>query len=254
MPENIIIARTDAILEIRFDRSDKKNALTGNMYAAAADALAAAEADPAVRVILFTGSGDAFTAGNDLKDFLASPPSDLGAPVFRFLKGLVTAEKILMAAVKGAAVGIGTTMLLHCDFVVAGKSAKFALPFANLGLVPEAASSLLLPRLVGHRRAAELLMLGEPFDAATAHAFGLVNQVVEDGDLAEAALALGRKIAARAPSAVRLTKKLLKSATATVADRMAEEVGYFAGQVQSEEFREAANAFFEKRPPDFSRF
>ncbi len=250
----IEVTHSDGILTIRFNRAEKKNAITAAMYQAMADALGRAETDPEVRVVLFAGSGDAFTAGNDLKDFLADPPNSLDAPVYQFLRRLSTAEKILMAAVKGAAVGIGTTMLLHCDLVLAGSSAKFALPFVTLGLVPEAASSLLLPRLIGHQRTAELLLLAEPFDAAKAQSFGLVNKVVDDDDLEAAALAVARKIAQRPPAAVRLTKKLLKSAATTVAGRMEEEGRHLATQLLSAEFHEAATAFFEKRPPDFSRF
>ncbi len=250
----IEVTHSDGILTIRFNRAEKKNAITAAMYQAMADALGRAETDPEVRVVLFAGSGDAFTAGNDLKDFLADPPNSLDAPVYQFLRRLSTAEKILMAAVKGAAVGIGTTMLLHCDLVLAGSSAKFALPFVTLGLVPEAASSLLLPRLIGHQRTAELLLLAEPFDAAKAQSFGLVNKVVDDDDLEAAALAVARKIAQRPPAAVRLTKKLLKSAATTVAGRMEEEGRHLATQLLSAEFQEAATAFFEKRPPDFSRF
>jgi enoyl-CoA hydratase/carnithine racemase len=250
----IEVTLADGILTIRFNRAEKKNAITAAMYQAMADALGRAEADPEVRVVLFAGRGDAFTAGNDLKDFLADPPNSLDAPVYQFLRRLSTAEKILMAAVKGAAVGIGTTMLLHCDLVLAGSSAKFALPFVTLGLVPEAASSLLLPRLIGHQRTAELLLLAEPFDAAKAQSFGLVNKVVDDDEVEAAALAMARKIAQRPPAAVRLTKKLLKSAASTVAGRMEEEGQDLAAQLLSAEFQEAATAFFEKRPPDFSRF
>jgi enoyl-CoA hydratase/carnithine racemase len=252
MGDHIELTREGGILEIRLNRPEKKNAITVAMYAAMADALAEAERDPAIRVVLFSGAGGAFTAGNDLNDFLAVRPGGPDAPVRHFLRAISGAEKILVAAVQGAAVGVGTTLLLHCDLVVAGESAKLQLPFVNLGLVPEAASSLLLPALVGHRRAAELFLLGEAFDAATAHAYGLVNRVVEDAAVLDVARGLARQIAARAPAAVRLTKKLMKSPSGTVAERMAEEFRLFESQLKSVEVKEAISAFFEKRAPDFS--
>lgn len=254
MSDHIQVSRAEGVLEIRFDRPDKKNAITAAMYAAMADALAEAASDATVRVVLFSGSGDSFTAGNDLGDFLAAPPQDFDQPVFRFLRAIASAEKVLMAAVQGAAVGIGTTLLLHCDLVVAGRSARLALPFVNLGLVPEAASSLLLPRLVGHQRATELLVLGEPLDAARAWELGLVNRLVEDGALLETARQLARQVAERPPAAVRLTKRLLKGGTSGVGERMVEEAALFAERLRSAEFREAASAFFDKRPADFSQF
>jgi enoyl-CoA hydratase/carnithine racemase len=253
MTDAVEFQQEAGILEIRLNRPDKKNAITVAMYAAMAERLAAAEADPAVRVVLFTGAGDAFCAGNDLKDFIASPPTGQDSPVFRFLRALAGATKVLIAAIQGPAVGIGTTMLLHCDLVVAARNARLSVPFVNLGLVPEAASSLLLPRLIGHQRAAELFLLGEPIDAATAHAYGLVNRVVEDGEVVAAARALAHQVAAKAPGAVRLIKKLMKSSTATVAERMVEEAHDFGAQLASAELREAVGAFFEKRAPDFSK-
>lgn len=249
----ITAQRRGAVAEIVFDRPDKRNAITVAMYAAMAEALAEAEADEAVLVVLFHGTGGAFTAGNDLHDFLAHPPDGPDAPVFRFLRGLAGARKPLVAAVAGPAVGIGTTMLLHCDIVLAGEDARFALPFVNLGLVPEAASSLLLPRLAGHQRAAELLLLGDPFDAATAQRIGLVARVLPEADLLAAARALADRLAAKAPASVLATKALLKSASGTVAARMEEEAAVFARQLQSAELKEAVAAFFEKRPPTFSR-
>ena len=249
----IASARRGAVAEIVFDRPDKRNAITVAMYAAMADALDAAEADDAVRVVLFHGNGGAFTAGNDLQDFLAHPPDGPDVPVFRFLRSLAGARKPLVAAVQGPAVGIGTTMLLHCDFVLAAEDARFALPFVNLGLVPEAASSLLLPRLAGYQRAAELLFLGDPFDAATALRLGLVGRVLPEGELLAAARSLAGRLAGKAPEALRATKALLKSACATVAGRMEEEASVFTRQLHSNELKEAVAAFFEKRPPDFSR-
>jgi enoyl-CoA hydratase/carnithine racemase len=249
----IATARSGAVAEIVFDRPDKRNAITTAMYAALANALAAAEADPAIRVVLFHGNGGAFTAGNDLHDFLANPPDGGERPALRFLRGLAGARKPLVAAVEGPAVGIGTTMLLHCDVVLAAENARFALPFVDLGLVPEAASSLLLPRLAGYQRAADLFFLADPFDAATAQSIGLVGRVLPTADLLAAARALAGRLAAKAPEALRATKALLKSASTTVAARMDEEMAVFERQLQSAELKEAVAAFFEKRPADFSR-
>jgi enoyl-CoA hydratase/carnithine racemase len=259
MSDHILTSTADGVMEITIDRPDKKNALTVAMYAAFADALGHAATDPAIRAVLITGSGGAFTAGNDLKDFLNSPeasiaPDDMDRPVLRFLRAISTAPKPVVAAVQGVAVGVGTTMLLHCDMVVAGRGARFQLPFTNLGLVPEAASSLLLPRLIGMQRAAEMLLLGEPVDAATAFQWGLVNRLVDDAEVLETARGLARKLAAQAPEAVRLTKALMRGDSRdTIAARMAEEGTAFAAQLKSAELKEAVAAFFEKRKPDFSR-
>ncbi len=256
MSDLILTGEADGVMEITINRPDKKNALTVPMYAALAAALARAAADPAIGAILITGSGGAFTAGNDLKDFLNSPdasiaPDGVDRPVLRFLRAISTASKPVVAAVHGAAVGIGTTMLLHCDLVVAGHGARFQLPFTNLGLVPEAASSLLLPRVVGMQRAAEMLLLGEAIDAATAFQWGLVNRLVADAEVLDAGRMLARKLAAQAPEAVRLTKALMRGDGAAVAARMAEEGTLFAAQMKSAELKEAVAAFFEKRPPNF---
>jgi enoyl-CoA hydratase/carnithine racemase len=218
-----------------------------------ADGIAAAEADPAIRVILLCGNGESFTAGNDLKDFTDPPPQQGERASARFLRLISTAAKVVVAAVQGPAVGIGTTMLLHCDLVVAAESARLQLPFVNLGLVPEAASSLLLPRLIGYRRAAEMFLLGQPLPAAQALDWGIVNRVVPDAELATAARALAAEIAARAPAAVRHTKALLKSPKTSVPERMAEEGAIFAAQLRSPELKEAVAAFYGKRKPDFSK-
>lgn len=239
------------VMTLTFNRPDKKNALTAEMYAALADAFAAAEADPAVRVILLAGAGGAFTAGNDLQDFLGRPPAGDDAPVFRFLRALVTAGKPLVAAVSGVAVGVGTTMLLHCDLVYAGDSALMSMPFVNLALVPEAGSSLLLPRLVGHQKAAELLMFGEPIDARTAREIGLVAEVFPDAALADEVRARVAKLAAKAPEALRLTKQLMKAPKASVGEQMAAEGALFQQRLGSAEAREAFTAFMEKRAPRF---
>ena len=245
----------DGILEIVINRPEKKNALTVEMYRTMADAIFGAEEDAAVRVLLLHGAGGCFTSGNDLKDFMNSPPKDESSPVFRFLAAVSRARKPLVAAVAGAAVGIGTTVLLHCDLVYAGKSALFQLPFVNLGLCPEAASSLLFPQLAGHRRAAELLLLGEPFSAEKAMEIGLINSIHPDDELLTTARAQARKLAEKPPASVILTKALLKKANAAlVRDTIAEEVRHFMERLASPEAAEAFQAFFERRKPDFSRF
>lgn len=248
---DIQTSQTDGILTITFDRPDKKNALTRAMYTAIADALEAAETDSAVRVVVLTGNGGAFTAGNDLQDFLHNPPLGDDSPVFRFLRAISTASKPLVAAVTGVAVGVGTTMLLHCDLVYVGAGAKLSLPFVNLALVPEAASSLLLPELIGHHRAAELLMLGEPFGAETARAHGIANAVFPDAQVLAEAMNVAARLAAKPPTALRLTKQLMRRSRGDVAGQMAAEGVHFRAQLQSAEAREAMTAFLEKRPPKF---
>jgi enoyl-CoA hydratase/carnithine racemase len=254
MSENILTEMREGILCIEMRRPEKKNALTSAMYAAMADALERAEREDAVRVVLIHGQPGLFTAGNDLADFL-NGPGDPDRPVFRFLRGIAAAPKPLVAAVSGNAVGVGTTMLLHCDLVYAGASARFQLPFVNLGLCPEAASSLLLPRLVGHQRAAELLFFGEPFDAARARDIGLVNAIHADAELMDAALASARKLASQPAASLRATKMLMKKAhAALVSQAMQDEGVVFQKQLASPEAKEAFSAFLEKRKPDFSRF
>jgi enoyl-CoA hydratase/carnithine racemase len=241
-------------VRIQINRPDKKNALTLAMYDAMTEALLAAEADPAVHAILFAGADTCFTAGNDLGDFLDNPPSGEDSPVFRFLKTLIAAQKPVLAAVHGVAVGIGTTMLLHCDLAWAGPSARFQVPFVNLGLTPEAASSLILPQLMGHRRAAELLLLGETFDAETALAVGLVNGLRADSELDAYVLHKAQALAAKPPTAVRLSKQLMKRWPAdAVRQAMSAEGEIFISRLSSPEAREAMTAFFERRQPNFSR-
>jgi enoyl-CoA hydratase/carnithine racemase len=254
MTDDVVITRTDSVLEICFNRPDKKNALTRAMYAAVVDAFTAADADPAIRAVLLTGAGDTFTSGNDIKDFQQRAASNGTSAASPFLTALSGLAKPLVAAVNGAAIGVGTTMLAHCDLVVAARSARFVMPFTNLGLVPEAASSLLFPRLLGHQRAAALLLLGEPMDAHTAHEWGFVNQVVEDASLLDTARALARRFATLPPQAVRLTKQLMKHGAPDVPGRIAEELALFRERLQSPEAAEAFAAFVEKRRPDFSRF
>ena len=245
----------DRVLRIEIARPEKKNALTAAMYAAMADALDTAERDPGVRVVLIHGARDCFTAGNDLKDFLERPPQSEDSPVSRFLRGISTFVKPLVAAVNGAAVGIGTTMLLHCDLVYAAPGARFQLPFVSLGLVPEAGSSFLLPYVGGYQRAAELLLLGQPFGPAKALAAGFVTEVIPEDELFEYARDAALGVAALPPAAVRQTKALMKQRFAgRIAEAMQEEGAVFRERLASPEAKEAMTAFVEKRKPDFSRF
>lgn len=245
----------DGVFHIQMARPEKKNALTADMYQTMADALASAESDPAVRVILISGAGGNFTAGNDLADFLATPPMDESAPVYRFIEGFSRLEKPFVAAVEGVAIGVGTTMLLHCDLVYAGSSARFALPFANLGLTPEAASSLLLPLRTGHARAAEMLMLGEVFSAQTAFEVGIANAVLPDAQVLDHAIERCRKLTTQPAASLRLTKQLMKRAqNALIQETMNTEAGVFRERLVSPEAKEAFAAFFDKRKPDFSSF
>lgn len=254
MTENVTIVHAEGVLEIAFNRPEKKNALTRAMYAAVVDAFTAADSDPAVRVIVLTGTGDTFTSGNDIKDFQQRAASNERSSASPFLTALKDLKKPLIGAVNGAAIGVGTTMLAHCDLIVAARSARFVMPFTSLGLVPEAGSSLLFPRLVGHQRANALLLLGEPLDAATALDWGFVNQVVDDQDLMPTARALARRLATLPPQSVQLTKKLIRHGSQDLTDRIAEELVIFRDRVGSAEAAEAFQAFVEKRKPDFSRF
>lgn len=251
----IAVERRDGILRIMMNRPDKKNALTIDMYKAMTSALRQADSDSAVRVILIHGAGGCFTSGNDLKDFLDFPPTDESSPVFEFMAAISRAEKPVVAAVSGLAVGIGTTMLLHCDLVYAGKSAKFLLPFVNLGLCPEAGSSYMLPLLAGYQRAAELLLLGEAFSADLAKEIGLANAVCDDDAVFDMALAQAQKLAAKPQPSVRLTKALLKKSRVQIIDQaIAEESQHLLKRLKSPEAAEAFAAFFERRQPDFTKF
>ena len=252
---NVSTTREGPVLRITIDRADKKNAITAAMYSALAAAFRSGDADAGIRAMVIHGAGDAFTAGNDLQDFLANPPKDERDPVFGFVTGLGSIQKPLIAAVHGAAVGIGTTLLLHCDFVYATEKTRFALPFVNLGIVPEAASSYLLPLLAGHQRAAELLLLGEPFDAAKGREIGLVNAIVAPELLLETAMTTARKLAERPAAAVRATKALMRRWHGpTVETALMEEIRQFTARLHSPEAKEAFTAFLEKRKPDFSKF
>ncbi len=256
MSEPILVERDGGVMTLRMNRAEKRNALTQSMYAGLADGLDAAAADPAVRAVVIAGAGGHFTAGNDLGDFLAEPPRDGSErPVGRFLRTIAAFPKPLIAAVEGVAVGVGTTMLLHCDLVYADETARLQLVFVNLGLVPEAASSLLLPRMVGTTRASELLMFGEVFSAVDAERYGIVTRVLPAGEVGAFAAERAAALAAKPAGALRSTKQLIRhSQTDTVTERMAEEGALFAAGLQSGEAREAMTAFMEKRKPDFSRF
>jgi enoyl-CoA hydratase/carnithine racemase len=246
MSDQVIVSRSDGICEVQLNRPEKRNAITLAMYGALTDALNEARADESVRVVLLSGVGASFTAGNDLNDFLSQSDFGENSNALRFLRVLTTFRKVLIAAVHGQTVGIGATMLLHCDLVVAARSTQMVLPFVKLGLVPEAASSLLLPRIVGHHRAAELLLLGKPFDAATALSLGLVNRVVEDQALMQEARTLAQEIARQPPAALFAAKRLLRSETGSIAGRIEEELEAFRQQLGSEEFKAAARAFLGK--------
>lgn len=251
MSDEILRRRDGAVMEVRLSRPDKKNAITVAMYRALAEAFEEASADQSIRVITIRGEGDLFTAGNDLRDFQQADRSGPDIPVFRFLRALSSCPKIVVAGVAGQAIGIGTTMLLHCDLVIAGRSALFSLPFVDLALVPEAASSLLLPRLIGHQRAAKHLILAEPFDAETALGYGLVSELCEDADMEARLSAIAERVASKPPEAVMLTKRLLRDTGGSVAERIAEEGRLFGDRLRSSEAAEAFAAFFEKRRPHF---
>ena len=251
---DILVLAENGICTITFNRVAKKNSLTGAMYQALASILQQAEASSDVRVVLIQGDATVFSAGNDLGDFLNGPQADENAPPFQFLQALAAFPKPIVAAVCGPAVGIGTTMLLHCDLVYAGDNAMFVLPFINLGFCPEGASSLLLPQLIGHQRASEALLLGEPFMAEAALEVGLVNRVVPPTECNTIAQAQARKLAAKPLASLLASKKLLKSAQLpAVQARIAEEGRVFAELVQQPAAREAMRAFMEKRKPDFSK-
>ncbi len=243
------------VLRLQINRPEKKNALTLEMYSALAEAIRDADRQKKVRVILLHGTEDCFTSGNDLKDFLNSPPQGDESPVMQFLLALSQAQKPVVAVVQGAAIGIGTTLLLHCDLVYASTEARFQLPFVNLGLCPEAASSFILPQLMGRQRAAELILLGEAFSAEKALELGIVNQTFSSQELLERGLEQARKLAALPPSAVRLSKALLvKGDARAIAQTMAEETPLFMERLESPEAKEAFAAFFERRKADFSKF
>ncbi|MGD8660635.1 MAG: enoyl-CoA hydratase [Desulfobacterales bacterium] len=251
---DILTERQEHILRIKINRPQKKNALTIAMYAAMADAIIQADEDGDIRVVFIQGLTDCFTAGNDLQDFKDYQPDGELRHANLFLNAIHRAKKPIVAAVGGVAVGIGTTMLLHFDLVYAGESAQFQLPFVNLGLCPEAAASFLLPRLIGHLHASELLLLGESFSAAKAREIGLVNAVYPDSEVIDKAYIQAQKLAHQPPASVQLTKALLKNSIAEdIAETMAKEMTLFYERLGSAECAEALTAFFENRKPDFSK-
>ncbi len=256
MSEHLHIERDRGLLTLRMQRPDKKNALTRAMYAGMADVLDEADRDGSIRAVLLTGGEDCFTSGNDVADFLQAPPSGLNSEVFHFMRALFEFSRPVVAAVAGPAVGIGTTLLLHCDLVYVSRSAQLKMPFVNLGLCPEYGSSLILPRLLGHVRAAELLLLGESFSGAQAAEWGIANQVLDDG---AATLAMAREMAERflelPPSAVLDSKRLMRAPGREELRRVIEEEGALFGQrLRSPEAIEALTAFMQRRKPDFSSF
>ena len=249
-----ILTHTDAgVLTLTINRLGRKNSLNVAMYAALADALDAAKDDNAVRAVVIQGHETIFSAGNDIGDFLNAPPSTPDAPVMRFLYGISSFPKPIVAAVCGPAVGIGTTMLLHCDLVYAGDNAAFSMPFVTLGVCPEAASSVLVPQMMGHQRAAEALLLGEPFTAETALEAGLINRIVPPSEANALARQQALKLAAKPLSSLIETKRLMKKGNASVvAERIKEEMIGFGRMLKEPAAREAMTAFMEKRKPDFS--
>lgn len=250
MSEHIVVTDDQGVRIIRMNRPDKKNAITFAMYRAMAEALRSGEADPEVRVMVLAGAPGCFTAGNDLADFLTA--GDVASsPAAEFLRVLAAAGKPLVAAVGGAAIGIGVTMLLHCDLVYAAEDAVLHLPFINLALVPEGGASLLLPKVMGYQRAAELLMLGEPFPAARAQALGLVNALFAADRLDAAVAERARALAAKPSAALAATKALLRLPEDSVSSRLGVEFIAFGRALRSPELQEAVAAFQEKRPPNF---
>ena len=250
-----ILQHQDAgVLTLTFNRVERKNSINVAMYDALATAIAQAADDAATRVVVIQGHETVFSAGNDIEDFLKNKPAGDDSPVFRFLRGIAAFPKPLIAAVCGPAVGIGTTMLFHCDLVYAGDNAAFSMPFVNLGLVPEAASSLLVPQMFGYHRAAEALLLGEPFMAEAALEVGLVNRVVPPSEANALAQAQARKLAAKPLSSLIATKQLMKGGQQkAVLERMGEEGAQFGRMLGEPAAREAMTAFMEKRKPDFSK-
>ncbi len=256
---SIKTATLNGVATIEIARPEKKNALTIAMYQALADALDAAQADAAVRAVLITGQPGIFTSGNDIEDFMSRPPGagsgHADSPVFQFMRALVGIDKPVVAAVTGAAVGIGTTMLLHCDLVYVSDEARLAMPFVSLGLVPEFASSLVVPRLMGNARAAEKLLLGDPITPEQAVEFGIANAVLPAGEVAPHARRVAERFNALPPGAVRETKQLLRRATKDeILATIAVEGEKFGQRLRSPEAMEAFQAFFQKRKPDFSKF
>ena len=250
----IVTEHSESILRVELNRPAKRNAMTSAMYLALADIFNGAAKDEHIRVVLWHGAGDSFCAGNDLEDFLKNPPGPGESPQARLMNALIDFDKPLVAAVQGAAIGGGTTMLLHCDFVYAGESAKFQMPFINLAVVPEFGSSSAIPARIGHLRAAELILLGLPFDARRAAELGLVTQMLPDQTLLATATETARKLATKPAGALQASKRLMKRPfREQIKAAMKSENEEFSVQVRSEDAKEAFTAFLEKRKPDFMR-
>jgi len=250
----IEVSRAGPVQVLRINRPDKKNALSGDMYDALSEAIESGDEDQGVAVHVVFGVPGAFTAGNDIADFLAHSKGAGGvAPVLRVIQLLPKVKKPLLAGVDGVAVGIGTTMLFHCDLVYASEAAKFSTPFLDLGLVPEAGSSLLFARMMGYARAFELLVLGNVFNAEAARAAGFVNGIVASADLEATVLTAARRLAAKPPEALMLARRMMRADVDVIAKRIGEEAVEFNRRLASPEAREALSAFLEKRPADFAK-
>jgi enoyl-CoA hydratase/carnithine racemase len=251
---DIVTEQAGSVLRIQLNRPTKRNAMTSAMYVTLAAIFNKAASDANTRVVLWHGAGDSFCAGNDIEDFLKNPPGPGESPQAGLMKALVSLDKPLVAAAHGAAIGGGTTMLTHCDFIYAGQSTKFQMPFINLAVVPEFGSSYSVPALIGHVRAAELILLGTPFDAGRAAELGLVTEVVSDKDALSRATETARKLAAKPAAALQASKRLMKRPfREQIKAAMKEENAEFSAQVRSEDAKEALTAFLEKRKPDFTR-
>jgi enoyl-CoA hydratase/carnithine racemase len=252
--EDILTEHSGSILRVQFNRPTKLNAMTSAMYVALAGIFNEAAKDENTRVVLWHGAGDSFCAGNDIEDFLKNPPGPGESPQAGLMNAFVNFDKPLVAAVHGAAIGGGTTMLTHCDFVYAGESTKFQMPFVNLAFVPEFGSSWSVPARVGHVRAAELILLGAPYDARRAAELGLVTEVVSDKDVLARATETARKLATKPAAALQASKRLMKQPfREQLKAAMKAENQEFSVQVRSEDAKEALTAFLEKRKPDFTR-
>jgi enoyl-CoA hydratase/carnithine racemase len=256
---SIKTATINGVATIEIARPEKKNALTVAMYKTMAEALDAAREDKAVRAVLITGQPGIFTSGNDIEDFMSRPPGQgsdaMNSPVFLFMQALMLCDKPVVAAVTGAAIGIGTTLLLHCDLVYVSDEARLAMPFVSLGLVPEFASSLLVPQLMGHRRAAEKLLLGEPITPEQAVEYGLANAVLPAGEVVSHARRMAERFNALPPGAVRESKQLMRKPQHELnVQTLRTEGALFSARLRSPEAMEAFQAFFQKRKPDFSKF
>lgn len=251
---NLLIETQDGVRMVTIDRPERKNALTPAMYSALVEELQAYDQDDSVRALVVTGTGDSFTSGNDLADFMNTPPAGEGSPVFQLLLTLLDLKKPIVAAVNGTAIGIGVTMLLQCDLVYAADTARFQLPFVNLGLVPEGGSSQVLPRMMGHARAAELLLLGEKFSAQEAERLGLVTRVYPAAELLGEAQRKAAALAQKPTASLRLAKELMRGPQrAALLETLEREALVFVDRLTQPAAMEAFTAFFEKRPPDFRK-